>query len=284
LRSLPPGTSFEQRLEELQAEGERDPVRQSQLAAVRFYLRMMLWFCEQRWISASQGVTNYHSLIDQLRRSRRPNEPVLLVTFNYDRLIEQALTVFGVGIEITGFPQYIDSNIFKLYKLHGSVHWARTIDNNLSSIGRNDQLEIRREIIRMMPELKISERFRFIDSYETTGVDGVALFPAIALPVEVKSRFECPEDHIASLCAHLPKVTKILVIGWRGAEKHFLALLKEHLPKGGVPMQVVAGGSGAANATIDQLGRNGVATMPIALPGGFSEYIASGEAGRFFAD
>jgi hypothetical protein len=37
------------------------------------------------------GGTNHSTLFDQLRRSRSGNERVLLVTFNYDAIIETAL-------------------------------------------------------------------------------------------------------------------------------------------------------------------------------------------------
>ena len=39
------------------------------------------------------------TLLDQLRRSRRPDEPVCLVTFDYDRMIERALGSVGVTIK-----------------------------------------------------------------------------------------------------------------------------------------------------------------------------------------
>jgi hypothetical protein len=186
-----------------------------------------------------------------------------------------------VGINISEFSHYIGSDLFKLYKLHGSVHWAREIETVLHSTRTNEQPLIRREIIDTMPTLTISERFRMIGSYETSSANEVALFPALALPVEVKSRFECPDEHLASLRAHLPKVTKILVVGWRGAEKHFLALLKEHLPSG-IPIQVVAGTKQAADSTIAQLGAAGIDMVPEALDGGFSEYVGSRDAERFF--
>jgi hypothetical protein len=50
-----------------------------------------------------------------------------------------------------------------------------------------------------------------------------------AIPVESKTDFECPPDHLTALSDLLPKVRNILTIGWRATEKHFLTLLRERL-------------------------------------------------------
>ena len=85
LQAHNPQVTIEHRLEELQAEGESDPERKRQIAAVRFYLHFMIAQCEHEWNEVAAGVTNYVTLLDQLRRSRG-TDPVLLATFNYDRL------------------------------------------------------------------------------------------------------------------------------------------------------------------------------------------------------
>ena len=45
-----------------------------------------------------------------------------------------------------------------------------------------------------------------------------------------KSDFECPEEHLDHLWKLLPEVTKVIVVGWRGSELHFLRRLDELLP------------------------------------------------------
>ena len=77
--------SVEQELERLQAEAEEKPERHQQLAAIRYYLHVMLWECERRWKELAGGVTNYKTLLDQLEHYRRPDETVCLVTFNTTR-------------------------------------------------------------------------------------------------------------------------------------------------------------------------------------------------------
>lgn len=51
--------SVEEVLEALQSEAAVYAERHRQLAAVRFYLRDLLWECTERWIEHTSGVTNY---------------------------------------------------------------------------------------------------------------------------------------------------------------------------------------------------------------------------------
>ncbi len=66
----------EQELQRLQLEAEEDPERHRQLAAVRYYLRSMLWQCEEHWGRVARGVTNYKSLLAQRRNWNKNREAV----------------------------------------------------------------------------------------------------------------------------------------------------------------------------------------------------------------
>ena len=81
LRNVPEDQTLEQVLENLQTEAEKDPVRKRQLAAVQFYLHYVIWECERKWSNRAGKITNYLTLLDQLRCV---GEPVCIVTFNYD--------------------------------------------------------------------------------------------------------------------------------------------------------------------------------------------------------
>jgi len=83
LQTIPSNSSVEHMLETLQAEGDTDPERKCQIAAIRCYLQFLISECERQWIPTSRGITNCVTLLDQLRRT---DDSVLLVTFNYDRL------------------------------------------------------------------------------------------------------------------------------------------------------------------------------------------------------
>src|SRR5574341_119520 len=227
LRGLRNEQTIENALEALRSEADKDPKRSCQLAAVQFYLHNMIWACEDAWNGIARGITNYRTLVDQLRRVRDPAEPVCLVTFNYDRLLDRALA--DEGIVLDGLPKYIASDTFKLFKLHGSVDWWREVDTPIANIQDRKIAAIEEELIQRAADLDISQRYRVLGNRPTGRLPGVALYPAIAIPVETKRSFECPNDHLVSLQQHLARVTKVLIIGWRGTEEHFLCLLREGL-------------------------------------------------------
>jgi hypothetical protein len=245
LRSPTPGVT----LETLQEEGKTDPERQRQIAAIRFYLHCVIWECEDRWNIVAFGITNYVTLLDQLRRSRPNNEPVLLVTFNYDRMIERALP--SVGISISELPHYIENDAFKLFKLHGSVHWAE-IENPVTNLGERNDLQVANELINKAPDLKITNRFRIVNDHPIGKIDDTPLFPAIAIPVETKLEFECPPDHLDCLCKHLGRITKVLTVGWAAQEQHFLKLLREHLTQE-IRVVAVAGPEPQGEQVLDRI-------------------------------
>ena len=227
LQNVQERQTLETVLETLQTEAETDVERKRQLAAVRFYLHFVLWECERRWSDVVGGITNYVTLLDQLRRSCG-GDTVCLVTFNYDRMIENAL--LSIGIRTDSLPQYISHDGFKLFKLHGSIHWGREVDTAITDMDRN-VWQIGRDLIQKADELKISDRFCMVTEHPIGKIGDIPLFPAIAIPVETKLIFECPNDHLECLRALLPRITKILIVGWRGTEYHFLDLLRESLTR-----------------------------------------------------
>ena len=78
------------------------------------------------------------------------------------------------------------------------------------------------------------------------------------------------------LCEHLKRTDRLLLIGWRATEAHFLDLLAKHLP-GHVRPLIVAGNEMEA-VNIDRTLESQLKTGHIALtfevfPGGFSDLI-----------
>jgi len=226
-----------------------------------------------------RSTTNYVTLLDQLRRVRAKNEPVLLVTFNYDRMIEGSLS--SVNLSISEFQHYIQNDAFKLFKLHGSVNWVREVGNQVINISEFNDWQVAYDLINMAPELKISDRFRIIDSRPKGKVDDIPLFPAIALPVETKVDFECPPDHLDCLRAHIGKVTKLVTIGWAAQEQHFLKLLKKHLAEG-ISIFAVAEGKQQAIDVLERIKAAGIdAKDEEAAEGGFTECTVKREFEKF---
>src|SRR6267143_2151055 len=83
-------------------------------------------------------------------------------------------------------------------------------------------------------------------------MEGKLVFPAVAIPVERKSAFECPDEHLQALTDILPQVNKILTIGWRATEQHFFEMLRTHLRQR-VSVMSVSGNRSEAEATISNL-------------------------------
>ncbi len=107
--------------------------------------------------------------------------------------------------------------------------------------------------------------------------NGTTLYPAIAIPVQSKEQYECPESHFQTLKRFLPDVTKILIIGWQGAEKHFLQDLKDGLSKNEPQVMVVCGNEGPGTGTIDNMKAAGIhADYKDAVEYGFSHLVGGG--------
>jgi UDP-N-acetyl-D-mannosaminuronic acid transferase (WecB/TagA/CpsF family) len=103
------------------------PDRERQLAAVRFYIQGIIQHCEDRWYrNANQVATNLMGLVDEIERARRSRERPIFVTFNYDRLIENALE--NRGRVFAAMKDYILPDTIPVVKLHGSVDWARRLE------------------------------------------------------------------------------------------------------------------------------------------------------------
>jgi hypothetical protein len=208
---------------------------------------------------------------------RPDNEPVLLVTFNYDTMIETALSSAPINLGISDFQHYDHNDDFKLFKLHGSVNWAHEIESGgIGDPGAYGPVE--HQMINMA-NLKISDRFTMVPS-NSMG-EGVPVYPAIALPVDTKSNFECPSGHLDCLREHLAKVTKVVTIGWAAQEQHFLKLLKEHLTEE-ISIYAVAGERPYAQAVLHRIEDAGIRVkVREAATGGFTESTAKREFEEF---
>lgn len=279
LQNRDPDQSVESILQTLQAETSEYPERKKQLASIRYYLQMMLWGCQYSWeLDVSKGVTDQITLLDQIRHWNKSKEPVCLVTFNYDTLLERALSTIGIKIE--NLSDYISNDHFKLIKLHGSVNWGRTITTNLRSDPTTNAWETVHEIINRISELSISNIYHIVSDQPAVFVNNIGVFPALAIPVESKLDFECPSDHIEVLKQMIPEVDKLLVIGWRASEEPFLELLAGGLTKP-IRAMVVAGGKAEAQIAIGKLQIKGIKGNYMPSKSGFSQFIISREGEQF---
>jgi hypothetical protein len=223
LRRRPEGITVENRLEEFQGEVAQSPTRAQQLMAIRFYLSSMVAAVEEAWVKESGAVSNYRTLFDELNLLL-PSDPVAFVTFNYDTLLERAIESDSPR-RFTQVPDYsIPTEQWNLYKLHGSLGWFRRAETPEPPPTRGlvSQRQGRESLITQAPSIVLTDEWT-----KSAATFGRLAVPAVAVPLESKQDFECPPDHIGHLKALLPKVDRILSIGWRATDEPFLNLLRD---------------------------------------------------------
>jgi hypothetical protein len=283
LNSSPEAKSVEEVLEDLQScEPNYRPVRQREMAAVRFYLQTIISKCETAVANAAQGVTNHRTLLDLVEEYRKGADPVCLITFNYDRMLEKALTA-AVGFSITGPMGYVNKPSYKLFKLHGSIDWGHPITRNRPSGSRDNNVSMN-DIIEQSDDFEYSDEIYIADS-SPAYLDkyGAPLFPAVGVPTQTKTRFECPPEHIPVLKSALPQITKLLIIGWRAQERHFLDLFSPVLRQNQLrEIAIVSGTEKGAQETRKQFQQEGFVGRFDLFGSGFSRFIVEGAARGFF--
>lgn len=272
-------------MERYRLEAETEPQRAVELNAVRYYLRGVLWDCSRQWLQHTAGVTNYVSLLGDIRvwKNTHPTEEVRFVTFNYDTLLEHACQR-ALQIEMRSVSSYVSPRVgYKVFKPHGSVNWVRMLSDN-TGVGGN----VEQSIIALGHRVPLAPGFHLQADLSQLTLDGRYVFPALALPVNTKANFACPDEHRDQLEADIPLVTKLLVIGWRGTEPHFLEFWKQRR-SGRVPdkiakITVVAGRAPYGEQVQQQLMAAGVQGTFDLYDGGFSQFVTGPELGRFLTD
>lgn len=232
--------SIEMLLQEIEEESATYPRGKQELLAIRCYLQRAISECQREWQIVTRGVTNHLSLLREIERLRKNDEQVLLVTFNYDTILDEALKERGFRIDRMG-DYKIGHPFFKLFKLHGSINWGLELESQIpANVNLSDPPSVLRSIIENADRLVLSDRYVLCPPRSMGVLDNCPVFPAIAIPVQQKSKFVCPELVLKELVSMLPRVTKIITIGWRATEDHFLRLLKAGLQPG-LYISVVAG-------------------------------------------
>ncbi|HEX4487019.1 MAG TPA: hypothetical protein VH088_12170, partial [Terriglobales bacterium] len=109
--------------------------------------------------------------------------------------------------------------------------------------------------------------------------------PALAIPVERKDEFVCPEFHVEEFEKRLPSVSQIITVGWSATEQHFLGMLGNAFRKSvGPHVLVVSGNEEGAHNTIRNLSDYRVGKPGLWLPfnAGFSQFTGGLTALRSF--
>lgn len=266
------GLSLEDVLAKCVSEASDYPERHKQLMAVRYYLQHIIWPLEHPWVfERAKGVTNYVSLLDQIRRRVGPDELVSLVTFNYDDLIEHALG--SRGIQLLSIGSFVERPDYKLFKLHGSAKWCRAVAGlPITDTTGWNQWRFVQELTENAASLRALDDFEIATEYPTGQQNGRPVIPAIAIPIAGKSDFECPLDHLDTLKTLLPSTKKLIVVGWRAGEKHFLQILHDKLPPT-TPALIACGSHAEGAEAAKNLSDAGIDLDTQIFESGFTEMI-----------
>jgi hypothetical protein len=273
--------SVEERLQHYQTRAQGSPWYRGQIQALRFYLHRTIASCEHEWRAVTKGgLTNYATLIGAIEESAHPE--VCLVTFNYDTLLEDALRT-SLGIHLSKSEDYLAHARYRLIKLHGCLTWSHPV---LSPVGDYDSNSVDALVSRVIEaaaieNLKLGPLLIGTRPFQTDP-KGRPLVPALALPVEPKSEFVCPDEHQRQLIEFLPSVTKVLIVGWKAAEQSFLHLLAQHLPADVTSLVVAGSQEEAQEKIIPVLQAAGIRGTFNAATGGFTTSLCiSGEIDTF---
>jgi hypothetical protein len=271
------GVAIEATLREIQAEADNFIARRSHLMALEFYLREILDMPVGSWMQAAGRATNYSGLFDQLGRAGKAQDS-LIVTFNYDELIEYSLSdVFGW--RISGIDDYLLPNV-ALIKPHGSVRWRQELQVA-------DGRRLYGDVITAASRQKLVGGEIYYD-WTYQGTTGETIHPAIAIPLDRGKTFVCPQRHLQRLEHDLEQVTRILIIGWHAGEQHFLDMMHERLPKNRpLSLCIVDGDDEGAYGTQFRLTgglRGAITFQPVELhTDGFSEFVRQGKVLEWLA-
>jgi hypothetical protein len=253
--------------------------RKRQLIALRYYLRLVVGDTTVTWGNRASWTTNYSSLLDRIELWRGPlRERVLLVTFNYDLLLDEAC-LRVLGLTFPDIESYTAGTDYKLFKPHGSVDWSRVL-YFLPGNGENPDSDfdnVMAHAVVVFDSLKEGRPHGQVAPVVRGGSRNVAALPALAVPTHSKTTFECPLEHLEILRRELAEVDRVLVVGWRGQENHFVKLLNEFLPEG-VSGLVASGSSAAAHETAMSLGNRVPRLALEPTDHGFSQLVKHPEA------
>jgi hypothetical protein len=160
----------------------------------------------------------------------------------------------------------VDRGDWQLFKLHGSVGWARVLNGwaGIDSANPNDVIAASGGVdfdsgaLRPQPWTRAAK-----------GEFAVAA-PGIAVPTTLKQSFQCPQAHVDKFTEAIGSVDRLLTVGWRAAEPHVLELFAQRISPG-YHLAICDRGSDDIHAIRDNLGLVARKSPdPKAFTGGFT--------------
>ena len=245
---------------------------------VPLYLQELFGEASQNFLRS--GSTKFSWLVRDIALSDYTK--VLYLTLNYDLFLEKALEKQH-RVQIKKICDYVQSSRkWSVVKIHGSVRWGKRVENGAVGLSSATQvLNALEEEPDLAGEITVLEGHKDGQRF----IDGYLYYPALAVPLEGKDEFVCPNEHVDFARRFLEGCTDFLVIGFSAKDAHVLELL------GSVPtverLKVVSEKLDAAQDTLDLLAVQAHpgfgAAANAASPLGFGGFLNAGELSAFLS-
>ena len=280
LRQLADTTNLEAELDRIQAdEAPTSPLRRRQVTSLRYYLRDLLVEAAG-FESYAPAQTNYHLLLEQpLLWQEKSRDPIALVTFNYDTMVEKAIRDL-TGRQLLTVDEYVEDEQLRLFKPHGSANWGRVMVNARGGLGGDGQ-SVERAAVEFAGNgtLELTNDYVVCDTRSIALSGDRLLLPALTVPIQRKQDFEFPASHLERLRTSLqsgPGPTKVLTIGWRAGEENFLKFWCDNPGASQPRLLTVNGYLDRSLGAVEKLRSSGFRISEAkGLDGGFSHLIGS---------
>lgn len=266
-RSAP---NIEQELEKIYNESGNYPRTAKQLLAMRYYLRGVIGHSQGIWNREISSVSTYKEFLNIVNHWQvQTKDDVFLITFNYDTMLDNACET-ELDMNFANIEKYVEnSSAYQLFKVHGSIDWEQKVGNcSGDPIEHAEHVRYTREFFKTgQPHGDTDEFTKFI--------------PAIAIPTQTKTFFEMPDSHIVKLKQAILSTKLLIVIGWKGTEKHFTDLWqgKERTKMLGV--KIVSGSIEGCKNIKENLSNAGISALFTEVYGeGFSNFTVK-ELGKY---
>jgi hypothetical protein len=241
---------------------------------VPLYLQELLGEVSTRYVKA--GSTKFETMLSAVMGSSIPQ--ILILTVNYDLFVEQSIGAL-MGHTFTSIENYIwkcDGQQWALIKLHGSVNWGRQFNPG-------QRINHWKPVFNELIELALQDDISILPGHtnERRFIHPFYYYPALSLPVEGKTDFVCPKQHVAyaqNFLQELGGPDHLMIIGFSGLDTHVLQSLLKSMRCSAMTCLV--------NGTLD----NGTEALsrirsvaPLAAPddtltydGGFKQFVETG--------
>ena len=186
-------------------EENRYPQKKDEMIRLRFYLEELFEKVSDEFLENS-GASCYSALIRFFENyaANYLADEIRFITFNYDTLIERAMSRCLENYEFKSIENYYSHDRkYKLIKLHGSCNWKYQIEDQQFWHARKSEMDRLTFGQSRNFESLSNEKIIVVDDIINIGSDDILHYslPAIGLPITSKdaNSFVCPQQMLDKL-------------------------------------------------------------------------------------